>query len=243
MMARRFMSSWRRDARVVSLLLVGIAIVAFLVDVAGRNVGWGPTLGSAVLISAIAAFLFLSLLLREERAGVLDRVSKFAGVLAFAAAGSYFAFQLASGQLSSDLTLSIAAVRTPSVGKDWLNVTAVLKHERHASLRLMDAVAYIRHADGHAVPVSLLNGYYRRATDNEMLSKDQDHTKGRPKRPLLNAGDQVQLSAFTVVPSDQPVVVDVVVVAAVNIGYLNSEQWVSSVASVPLSPCERISKP
>jgi hypothetical protein len=232
-MARRLVTVWRTDAGILVLLVLSIVVAIGLIWAAGANLGWGPTLGTVVILGVPLTFTVLTLLLRESRAALLERVSKFAGLVAFAAAGGYFAFQLASGELSSNLSVQVEADRTPGGDIDWLALKATLTHERHASLQLLDAVAYVRHGDATTTPVPLLTGYYRRPIVNGMLVNEQDLSRGRPRRPLLNAGDQIQLAALTSVKPDEAVVIDVVIVAAVNVGYLNSEQWVSSVASPP----------
>jgi hypothetical protein len=237
-MARGSNVEWKTELRFVGVVVTSaLALGALLWYVAKSFVVMGVV--GVVIVTALPLLLLSSaVLLRQRHSALLDRISKWMGIAAFAAAGGYFIYQLTSGQFSTDLEVSVSVDRVQQATQDIIGVVVTLKHQRHSSLRLLDAVACVRRKQGPDVCVPLMERYFRRATEKGKYAHErkivdcQPKEGGRSPRPVLNAGDQIQLADYITIPAGEPVILDVIVLGTTHIGFLD-EQWISSTVSIP----------
>jgi hypothetical protein len=243
-MARRFIPAWRTDLKIIIGVLTAVVVLCLVARWFARNTrfGWANTLGTLVFTGLVLAALGLLLLFRSHRSDILERTSKLATIVAFLGAGAYFALQVASGELSSDLVVSVdtkRGVAADAPGQHYLAILVRLKHHRHNSFSMRNAVAFVRPENGRSFMVPLLDRYYRRSVRNELTGRaildDRIIVKGRPERPTLTAGDEIQLAAYTKVPAAVPVIIDVVIDGRPHLISVEREQWVSSVVSLPVT--------
>jgi len=210
-----------------------VVTVFLALVIAGSRFGWGPTLNTTIFLTVPLAFIGLTLLLRPHRSDVLERASKWASLAAFVAAAAYFGFQIASGQLSNNLSIAITLQRSSCGAQDLLAFTTTLKHEHAAALKLTDAVAYVTVQD-KTETIELLDTFYRHRVVNGTLLNEREVSGSRPERPVMNPGDELQLAGFARISSDRPALVKVVILGKPYTGGV-SEQWIATAVSLPTS--------
>jgi hypothetical protein len=171
-----------------------------------------------------------------------DHAKTVIEILAYGAALVFFLYKAIAGYLITQMGLTIACKRAHSTtaGNDHLAVVATLKKGKTGTLRLHDAQARLTLPTGSLPPIELIGV--------ERLTFVVDRVKwpGTTRRkiewrlasnPFLNLapGDQGQFSCSTVVPSDAPVKVEVVVLGQ-RLRSLVRSQWRASTVSLPLQP-------
>ncbi len=170
----------------------------------------------------------------------LDHTKTVIEILAYGAALVFFLYKAIAGYLITQMGLTIACKRAHSItaGNDHLAVVATLKKGKTGTLRLHDAQARLTLPTG-SLPLIELIGVERLT-----FVKDKLKWPGTTRRkiewrlasnPLLNLapGDQAQFSCSTLVPSDAPVKVEVVVLGQ-RWGSKYRSQWRASTVSLPV---------
>jgi hypothetical protein len=212
--------------------VAGLLVVCYVWYVAAEF-EWARLISASVLLFTLLLLPVSIALLREEHRPLLEPISKWATIVAFGATALYFLFRLAAGQFSNDMVVSVSTDRVSTAKGDVVAIVATLKHERERSVRLLDAVAYIRRTGRAPIERRLTQNYYRRQLDDsDRLIDKSDKAIGRSPTPVINPGDQLQLASYVEVGRNDVLVIDVVV-GIPPIGLVPG-QWISSTVSLPL---------
>ncbi len=180
----------------------------------------------------------------------LEGVKNVVEIVAIAAAGFYFLYQVLDGQFFSSLSVELQCERTPVPGttEDYLQLTLELAKEGSASSVYLDVVearvspissttSGSSNASGTFAPRQVVfAGTKRLALEPEDGVVKWDGPSDEKRALNMSSGDKIQMHELTTVPANALVRAEVVIVDwRKNDSLSRAAQWRASCISLPRS--------
>ena len=171
----------------------------------------------------------------DKEKTISEIVKNYAQVAAWAAAFFYFCIKLYQGYFVVDMTVSADAERhtSPDTSWDHLAASITLKKGDRGSFRFHDARLILTQGSTRQESKLTFDRFSFRKKDG-LLNLNLDKISKRVPTLNLAAGETAKLGTLLVVRSDQPCLIEVVVMGT-GFGSIVVGQWRTSVVSLPLT--------